>query len=695
MLKYLFTIYITIFLSFICSAQSERKKYREVLAYMNKKEYAKAYELMDKLYLKKPKNEDYLFTLGLICLNYPERKERALEIFEILSQKKTDVLEMKYYLGKAYHMNYKFKEAIPLIQDFINHFASIKKPTDEQNNMLNDAMMLLSYCENGKSIMENKVFCKIENMGAPINTEYAEYVPVISADESILIFTYVGPKCTGGLVNDDLEPDEEEGYYHEDIMMSFKQEDGSWTEPKGISELNTPGHDAAIALSPDGQTLFIFKSTDEDKGDIYVSHLEGDKWTKPVRLNANINTEYWEGSCSMSADGRYLYFASERPGGYGGRDLWVSEKIGDDWGPATNLGPIINTKYDEDAPFIHPDGITLFFSSKGHKSIGGYDIMYSIKKEGQWTTPKNMGIPLNTTEDDRYYVINAKGDRGYLSSNRGGYGGKGKQDLYTSTPGIVGDKPVLAVVTGTVFGNDKPIQADIIITKISENKEFKLVSNQQTGKYYIALSPGNTYKVRVTAKGFESTEEIFDIEDIKEFTQINRNFFLLTPEQVAKISEEIEKENEKIKQENPEQFAKTEINNTLECQSKLPENFTTTKKQLNNIKTEKDYDALVALMANYCLDGLIFRVQIAAYHYPQNYSYKHLVEFGQPLVVAGKDKITRFYLPQESKTLKEADAWRQKAILKGQTDAWVVAFYKGQRYTLQQLLELNFFASAN
>ncbi|GIV26613.1 MAG: hypothetical protein KatS3mg027_0427 [Bacteroidia bacterium] len=546
--KYL--TYVLLFLFPVLTfSQSEKELYREAISYMSEKEYAKAYEIMDKLYTKKPKNEDYLFTLGIICLNYPERKERALEIFEVLSKKRQDMLEMKYYLGKAYHLNYKFKEAIPLIQDFINNFASIKKPTEEQNAMLNDAMLLLAYSENGKSIMENKVFCKIENIGSPINTEDAEYVPVISADETMMIFTYVGPKCTGGLVNDELKPDKEEGYYHEDIMISFKKEDGSWTEPVGIPELNTPGHDAAIAISPDGQTLFIFKSTNEDKGDIYMSVLEGNKWTEPVRLNSNINTEYWEGSCSVSADGRYLYFASERPGGYGGRDLWVSEKEGDDWGPATNLGPIINTKYDEDAPFIHPDGITLFFSSKGHKSIGGYDIMYSIKKEGQWLTPKNMGVPLNTTEDDRYYVINAKGDRGYLSSNRGGYGGKGKQDIYTSTPGIVGEKPVLAVVTGTVFGNDKPIAADIIITKVSEKKEFKLVSNQQTGKYYIALSPGQTYKVKVTAKGFEPTEEVFDIENIKEFTQINKNFFLLTPEQVAKINEEIQKENEQIKKE--------------------------------------------------------------------------------------------------------------------------------------------------
>ena len=688
-----YVLLLFVFCSFFSYSQSEKELYREALSYMSVKDYTKAYSIMDKLYSKKPKNEDYLFTLGLICLNYPERKDRALEIFETLSQKRKDMLEMKYYLGKAYHMNYKFNEAIPLLQEFINNFASIKKPSEEQNAMLNDALLLLNYSENGKSIMENKVFCKIENIGAPINTEASEYVPVISADESVLIFTYAGPKSTGGLVNDELKPDKDEGYYHEDIMISFKKEDGTWTEPVGIPELNTPGHDAAIALSPDGQTLFIFKSTNEDKGDIYMSVLDGNKWTEPVRLNSNINTEYWEGSCSVSADGKYLYFASERPGGYGGRDLWVSEKVGDDWGPAENLGPTINTKYDEDAPFIHPDGITLFFSSKGHKSIGGYDIMYSIKKEGQWLPPKNMGIPLNTTEDDRYYVINAKGDRGYLSSNRGGYGGKGEQDIYTSTPGIVGEKPVLAVVTGTVFGNDKPIAADIIITKMSENKEFKLVSNQATGKYYIALSPGQTYKVKVIAKGYEPTEEIFDIENIKEYTQINKNFFLLTPEQVAEINEEIQKENEQLKKEKPEEFAKTEHHSTTDCESKLPENYLEAKKQINNLKITKEYDALISLLANYCLDGLIFRVQIAAYHYPKNYSYKHLIEFGQPIISAGNDNITSFYLPMDNKTLKEGEALRQKAILKGQTDAWIVAFYKGKRYTLQELLKDDFFAN--
>lgn len=672
-------------------AQSDKEMYKEAIDWMNEKEYAKAYEIMDKLYTKKPKNDDYLYTLGLICLNYPERKERAIEIFDALSKQKPNIPEIKYFLGKAYYQNYKFNEAIPLIEEFINTLSLSKKNSPEQEEYIADAKKTLRYANNGKTIMDNKVFCKIENIGPPINTDANEYVPVISSDESVMIFTYTGPKSTGGLINDDLKPDKEEGYYHEDIMISFKKEDGNWTEPIGITELNTSGHDAAIGLSPDGQTLFLFKSTPQDKGDIYISTLDGNKWTAPVRLNSNINTEYWEGSCSVSADGRYLYFASERPGGYGGRDLWVSEKIGDDWGPAVNLGPAINTEYDEDAPFIHPDGITLFFSSKGHSSIGGYDIMYSIKKEGQWLTPRNMGIPLNTTEDDRYYVINAKGDRGYFSSNRGGYGGKGKQDIYTSTPGIVGEKPVLAVVTGTVFGNEKPISADIEITKLSENKSFHLISNKETGKYYIALSPGNTYKVKVSTPGYEPTEEIFDIENIKEFTKIHKNYFLLTPEQVSKINEEIQKENEQIKQQKPQDYAKAEIKD-IDCDAQTP-NFNEIKNKLSSYNGGygKKYEELLYLLGKYCKEGLIFRVQIAAYHYPKNYSYKHLIEFGQPLIQACDDKITRFYLSKDCKTLQQAEQWRQKAILKGQTDAWIVVFYKSKRYTLKQLISSNIF----
>ncbi len=159
-----------------------------------------------------------------------------------------------------------------------------------------------------------------------------------------------------------------------------------WGEPSSIGEnINTNHNDASIALSPDGQELYIFYSDEKNGGDIYVCHLEGEAWSKPEPLNGNINTKYWEGSCSITADGKHLYFASERPGGYGKKDLYVSTKQGDgSWRVAENLEPTINTKYNDDDTFIHHDGITLFFSSQGHKSIGGFDIMYSIKKDGRW-----------------------------------------------------------------------------------------------------------------------------------------------------------------------------------------------------------------------------------------------------------------------------------------------------------------------
>ncbi len=687
--KFFLTILITSFLSINAFAQSEKEMYKEAIGYIDQKEFAKAYDIMDKLYTKKPKNQDYLYMLGVICLNYPERKERAIEIFESLKQSKKDIPEMNYFLGKAYQLNYKFDQAITLLNNYIDNFSSIKKPTPEQEEYLANAKKTLNYAKNGKTLIDNKAYCKIENIGKPINSEDAEYVPVISADESILIFTYVGPKSTGGLVNDDLKPDKEEGYYHEDIMVSYKKSDSTWSEPKGIESLNTAGHDAAIALSPDGQTLFLFKSTNEDKGDIYVSVLEGNKWTEPLKLNSNINTSNWEGSCSITADGKTLYFASERPGGLGGRDIWVSEKVGGDWGEPKNLGPNINTENDEDAPFIHPDGITLFFSSKGHSSIGGYDIMYSINREGTWITPKNMGIPLNTTEDDRYYVINVKGDRGYFSSNRGQSGGFGKQDIYTSTPGIIGDKPVLAVLTGTVLANDKPIETEMIITKVSDGKQFKISSNKVTGKYFIALSPGHTYKIKISAPGYEPIEEEFDIESIKEYTQVNKNFFLLTQEQIAAMEKQKVEENKN----NPNTVKTPTIANTpaenKPCSEMAKPDFSPYKgKSLsNNLQL---YQQLINTIGNYCVDGLVFSVQIAAYRHPNNYKYNHLVEYGKPKITIYEDGITRF-TQGEFKTLKDCELQRQKAISKGQSDAWIVGFYKGKRYTLEEMIMLDFF----
>lgn len=687
----LFALFLVL-LSFSVHAQKKELQ-EEADYYFENKDYKKAYVDYDKLFAQNPKDVNYEFRLGYCCLFYPEKKARAIEIFEDLkrTQKSADV---NYYLAKAYHINYRFDDAINSYNAYLAAIGTKIKDADKP--LVEDAKLGLMNCENGKELVAKKVIADIKNIGAPVNTEESEYVPVISTDESILIYTYVGKNTTGGRLNDDLKPDNTEaGYYHEDIYIAKKINDSTFSAGQSISDvINTKGNDAAIALSPDGNYLYTFTSTNADNGDIYVSKLNGETWGKPEHLNSNINTNAWEGSCSVSADGRYLYFASEREGGLGGRDLYVSEKVDGDWGPAVNLGPQINTPYDDDAPFIHPDGITLFFSSEGHKSIGGYDIMYSIKKDNNWIDPISMGIPLNTTEDDRYYVINAKGDRGYFSSNRGGAGGFGEQDIYTVTPGILGEKPVIALLKGTVFADDKPVEGKIEVKRKSDGQLIgPYVSNSMSGKYLMALSPNNSYKIVVTVGSLPVVEEDLDIEKLEKFIEIRKDFYVYSPNFENKKDPKSVKNILDSLLGKPAEVASTPTTSTTEPKSLTPcaggamPDFSELKgKSLND---PANYRRLLEMGGNVCAEGLVFKVQIAAYRHPENYKFDHLKEFGKPEIVNYPDGITRFTQLQFT-NLKEAEEARQKIMGKGQNDAWVTAFIDGKRYTLEELIMVNF-----
>jgi tetratricopeptide (TPR) repeat protein len=711
-MKKLYILFIFQFLFIISFAQDKDLKNEAAYAY-DSKDYKKSYELYDKLYTQSPKNLEYKFRLGYSSLYYPEKKARSIEIFESLKTQDKSA-DANYYLAKAYHINYRFDDAIVSYELYISTVGN--KIRAEDKPLIEDAKHGIINCENGKELITKKVIADIKNIGAPLNTNEQEYVPVISTDESILIYTYVGKNTTGGKVNDDLKPDNEEGYFHEDIYIAKKATDTTFTEGQNISNsINTKGHDAAIALSPDGSILFTFSSTNTDHGDIYSSKLKGEDWSAPERLNSNINTTDWEGSCSITSDGRYLYFASERPGGLGGKDLYVSEKVNGDWGPAVNLGPQINTQFNEDAPFIHPDGITLFFSSQGHKSIGGYDIMYSIKQENNWIEPLSMGIPLNTTEDDLYYVINAKGDRGYFSSNRGGSGGKGGQDIYTVEPGILGERPILALLKGNVYADDKPTEAKIEIIKKSNNEAIgPYYANSKTGKYLMALSPGNGYRIMIiiTVPGFDPIEEELDVEKLTKFVEIKKDFYVYTETFANKKEQKsvksildsllgnitnVESFKNDVKNNVPDIKTNTVIPTptvsvaTNPCNGSAIIDFSQLKGKSLNDPT--NYKKLLEIGGTTCAQGLIFKIQIAAYQFPQNYKYDHLKEFGVPEITNYPDGVTRFTQLQFA-TINEAEVARQKIIAKGQTDAWITGFVDGKRYTLEELISVNFFGKS-
>jgi len=543
MLRRIQIVFLLLMLVGAVKAQPKNEKISRLAedaeVYMEDEDWDKAYETYDKIIQIDNSNPFFKFRKGVCALHLADKKAETIQLFqEVIKESPEDKIVI-YFLGRAYHHDYQFEKAI-------KHFDEYLASNQEDQNYIDEANQYKTNSIFGINLTKTMVDADIKHLGPPLNTTDNEYVPVISADESMIIYTYKGVKSIGGLQNEKFKKDPF-GLYYEDIYIAKKVTDSTWGEPASIGEnINTNHNDASIALSPDGQELYTFYSDEKNGGDIYVCHLEGEAWSKPEPLNSNINTPSWEGSCSITADGKFLYFASERPGGYGKKDLYVSTKqVNGSWGPAENLGPIINTKNNDDDPFIHPDGITLFFSSQGHKSIGGFDIMYSIKKDGKWIEPTNMGYPLNTTDDDRYYVITAKGDRGYFSSDRNSKQNGGHQDIYTVTPGVVGERPVLAMVIGNIYGNDIPVEASVEIVKKSSGEVIgPFHSNKTTGKYLVALSPGENYTFKIKAETFDAYQEDFDIARLSKFVEIRKDFHLVKDGYIDPHIQDIKKLNE-------------------------------------------------------------------------------------------------------------------------------------------------------
>ena len=297
------------------------------------------------------------------------------------------------------------------------------------------------------------------------------------------------------------------GEYDENIYISYSEDGGPWTTPVSIGDnINTADHEASIGVSVDGQKLLIYKS--EEEGSIYVSDLVGDVWSKPKKLGSTINTKGRETHASLSADGTKLYFTSDRKGGYGGLDIYVSYRLlNGQWGEAKNLGPGINTAQDERAPYIHPDDITLYFSSKGHGGLGGFDIFSSQLNEfGTWTKPENIGYPINTSSDDIFYITSADRQRSYYTSSK--EAGFGETDLY-----IIGLEEAevanITIMTGKVY-ICRGILPEVSIT-VMDAKTDEVVGiytpNSKSGKFLFVLNKGGRYNVIFEADGKIINEE--------------------------------------------------------------------------------------------------------------------------------------------------------------------------------------------
>jgi len=386
-------------------------------------------------------------------------------------------------------------------------------------------------------------------------------------------------------------------------------------------------------------------------GDIFVSYLKGTEWSNPEKMKG-INSNFWEGSICFSPDEKFAYFSSERPGGQGGRDIWFAQHLPDgSYGNVKNLGGTINSSFDEDAPFITADGKVMFFSSTGHNSTGGYDIFRSDFKNGKWGTPYNIGKPVNTNLDDKYYWVSADGQRGYYSSER--KGGYGLQDIYLVEPSVFGKPTALVILSGIVYFDDKPVEAEIKIKSKHGRKDFSgsFSSNSVTGEYLLNIPSGNEFELKYTYKGMSVVENISTVT-LDSFASLRADANLYSGDFI----------------------------NTIKIDTSQ------TKSDVRGL----NYDAFLSKYGDFMADSVTFKVQVGAYRLIDNFDFTKLLQLPPVRRQVYDDGITRFTLG-EYKTLKEADAmckYARKVVVK---DAFVIALYKNKRIPFEELIKGNYF----
>ncbi|MCE3278764.1 MAG: hypothetical protein K0S44_955 [Bacteroidetes bacterium] len=492
-------------------------------------DYFEALPIYLELYRSDTNNANINFLVGQSYLKARGGKARAIPYLEKASksvspeyhegyseERRAPILTYKL-LADAQHQHSEFDKAI-LTYGLYKDAMKANRKKDKEN--LKDADRKIVMCQTANVLKATPVKIKIENMGKALNSPYGDYSPVLSADQTTMIFTSRRKESTGGETYDG-------GRFFEDIYIS-NYKSGEWSVAENIGKpINTNENEASVGVSPDGQQILVYKDDNGD-GNIYSTTLDGDVWSEPVKLNSNINSSHWEPSAFISADGFTLYFSSNRPGGFGGRDLYISEKTDKgEWGKAVNMGAVINSPYDEDAPFIHPDGITLFYSSNGHTTMGGFDIFYSsLSDEGKWLAPVNVGFPVNSPEDDIFYVVSPDKTKAYYSSFK--EGGLGEKDNYVIT--FLDQKQApLTMLKGVVNDSDGKVPKGIEIT-VTNNETGKIVGvykpNSKTGQYLFILTPGKNYNISYDADGYLFYSENRQIPKKTNYYEVNKTIQL-------------------------------------------------------------------------------------------------------------------------------------------------------------------------
>jgi hypothetical protein len=625
--------------------QTEHDSLDNALLFVEEDFHYEAFSIYEELFERYPKERFLKYSYGKTGLTRGDKHDLVYQYLVEVYPNSSTVPTIDYEMARAAHYNYKFDEATKYLEQYE------KKPLQPAEKVKVDD--LKRFIENARVLFDMPQNAKIGGL-LDINTEGDEWSPFIDADESMLVYTYRGTKSIGGLQNTFLQPDLPYLTYLPDIMIS-RGAPGRFPAPKVLDSLSTMADDRVVGLSPDGQMLFIYRDIEDTKGDIWVSQLKDGYYGAPTKLKGEVNGFGIESACSISADGRTLYFSSDRTGGFGGKDIYRASYSAEDssWVNVINLGDSINTPYDEDMPFIHPDGVNLFFSSKGHNTMGDYDIFRSVMNpvDSSFSMAKNMGYPINTTADDKHFVMAGAGKHAYLSSAR--RDNKGINDILRAEVETKYIRPIM-VVKGMVTSPSGPTTASIVVRNLTTGKEYKRFVSVSNGQFKVILPAGSKFSFAGTAGELRSAEVIADASTITAYTEKSVDLRL---EAMPANSDAL----------------------TGGTVTPGPDGFVPTNK--TQVKTMRYMDRFGDITA----PGLTFYVQVIAVREGKKYNTSKLTAFGKVEKKRMADGLIHVLVGGGFKSMREAFEYNKKLAKKKYSDAFIVIMYKGKRIQFEDL----------
>ena len=544
-MKRAYTFLTAIVLTFTALAQSngEEESFRssmiEGTQLMEEFSYSVALDIWLDLLKKEPDHANVNYKAGVCLWKLPKRRHESLPYFVKAVKNVTErfdpyapnekgaPVEAYFYIAQAFHLHYDLDSAIAYYNEF-------KSKINGNHEFWSRTALNIQQCETAKEMILDPVDIEVINLGPLVNSKYPDYAPVISVDESALYFTSKRLRKDSSNL---YAKNPNDGDYYDDIYVSYKGEDNAWGEPEMIN-FNTSDNEATLSLSADGETMYIYKAAANGNGDIYTSTLAGNTWSDPVPVGSDINSEDHESHAAVSPDGSRLYFISDRDGSLKfpdkahekveSKDIYFCNKLPtNEWALAQPLKEL-NTVFNEEAIFLHPDGKTLFFSSEGHKSMGGYDIFTSeMDDNGVWGEPKNIGYPLNTTDNDIFFVTSTSGKRGYYSSTRDD--GFGDKDIYVISMLSFKEKP-LTLLIGKIKTSDGSKLPEGIFIYVRDNETGEDVGTYKPRArddvFTMIIQPGSDYHLEYTYNDSIFYEDDIFVPENSAYQEINKGISL-------------------------------------------------------------------------------------------------------------------------------------------------------------------------